>query len=147
MSSSKNNSPRRRGSGTSPRPSPRSNSSEADDEGADLDLNIDDIVVSGEIHWNREIAKFIQDGVYRPLARIHNGDGVYSKEKCESIVRCIDTVLAMSIQFAFTPDGKNLVLMRYILAVLMPLNAASKKRIRKLQGALCKLIESQSKLA
>jgi len=129
----------------SPYSSPRSNSSDADDEGADLD--IDDIVVSGEIHWNREIAKFIQDGVYRPLMHIHNGNGKYDKEKCESIVKCIDTVLAMSIQFAFTSDGKNLVLMRYILAVLMPLNAASKKRIRKLQNALCKLIELQGKLA
>ena len=137
MSSSKHNSPRR--SNTA---SPRSNSSDADDEGADLD--IDDIVVSGEIHWNREIAKFIQDGVYKPLEKL---DAIYNKEKCESIVKCIDTVLAMSIQFAFTLDGKNLVLMRYILAVLMPLNASSKKRIRKLQTALCKLISSQGKLA
>lgn len=137
MSSSKNNSPRR--SNTA---SPRSNSSDADDEGADLD--IDDIVVSGEIHWNREIAKFIQDGVYKPLEKL---DVTYNKEKCESIVKCIDTVLAMSIQFAFTLDGKNLVLMRYILAVLMPLNASSKKRIRKLQIALCKLINSHGKLA
>lgn len=136
MSSSKHNSPRR--SNTA---SPRSNSSDADDEGADLD--IDDIVVSGEIHWNREIAKFIQDGVYKPLEKL---DAIYNKEKCESIVKCIDTVLAMSIQFAFTLDGKNLVLMRYILAVLMPLNASSKKRIRKLQTALCKLIDSQGKL-
>lgn len=137
MSTSNKQSPRRRESSTV---SPRSSPSDADDERNELE--IDDLVVHGEIHWSREVSVFLAESVYTPIGQLHAS--TYSETTCAEIAARIDSVLAMSLQFAFTPDGKNLCLMRYILCVLLPSSKNSKRRVKRLHDALRRLVAAQN---
>lgn len=131
MSDKPKNSPRRKD------PSSSSSSPRSDPNDADNELDIDDIVIQAEMHWNVDVTNFIRNNIRKPASKLSTSMPL--QDACAAIADSIDVLFSISPRFLLTPEGKDFAVILYLVRTLLPKYSYSSRSVHKILAHIRRL--------